>query len=322
MKISLALGGKSEPVEIDFDKTAVDWKRQNYGQFTPYGVYLKEIDRSLFVKRLTRQPLALPFLKSHLRAPCSGNLPRLYAVAEDREPVYGFRHYFFYERLEGITLNVLKGEINIRHCHEILSGVFTAMLSIIKCGYWHCDLDFRNVFVGKGSSNETVRLIDLDSLMPLSLSFKDYLSDSCRRPNVNEKYWSYVVPGFGGERLERLSGISLSQAAFIYFAVDLFFFVKYPTNHVSLKPADLNKIMSSDNDRYFPKDAKRLWRQIHNQIFTNPGEGASWRDVDRFTTMAYGFTENLSDITSGTILDGILRSAGNFLNGALGRSRP
>ncbi|MEE8484784.1 MAG: hypothetical protein V3S46_09310 [Nitrospinota bacterium] len=311
MKVALRDGDTR--VQAEFNPEEIRWKSRNFGWFTPDGVYFPEIDKTLFVKRLPGRPLSLQFLKSHMDRPCSEHLPAVYGVIEGDKT-----SYFFMERIKGIPLDALRGKIEIAHCREILSGIFKAVSGIADSGYWYTDLDFGNVFLGKGDSGELVRLIDIDSCVRSSIIFKSYMEDPGRRLNVNERYWSYLVSsikrmekkGMNGEGLSRLRGRSIAQSAFMYFAVDLFFHVKYPKMSFSLKPADLIRLMRPGNRKYFTPRAKKLWRQIHRRLRNNPEKGVKWGAVDKFVTAAYRFPQGLErqkrTLAGESLVDGIV----------------
>ncbi len=308
MKVALHDGDSL--VQAEFKPEEIRWKSKNFGWFTPDGVYFPEIDKTLFVKRLPGRPLSLQFLKSHMNAPCSEHLPAVYGVIEGDKT-----SYFFMERIKGISLEALRGKIEIAHCREILSGVFKAVSGIADSGYWYTDLDFGNVFLGKGDSGEMVRLIDIDSCVRSSIIFKSYMENPGRRLNVNERYWSYLVSsmkrkGLNGEGLARLRGKSIAQSAFMYFAVDLYFHIKYPKMSFSLKPSDLIRMMRPANRKYFNPRAKMLWRKIHWRLRNNPEKGVKWGAVDRFVTTAYRFPQGLGSpgrpLTGESLVDAIV----------------
>lgn len=286
MKVTLLDGGRR--VKAKFNPEDIKWKSKNYGRFTPDGVYFPEIGKTLFVKRLPGRPLSMQFLKAHMVKPVSERLPTVYGVVEEDKT-----SYVFMEHINGVSLDALRGRIGIEHCHEILSGVFKALRRIANKGYWHTDLDFGNIFLGQGESDVLVRMIDIDSCVPASLSIDSYMENPARRLNVNEKYWSYIISSMKGKGMDRLTGKTIAQSAFMYFAVDLFFYIKYPDRYFSLKPADLNRLMKPANKKYFPKNAKKLWRRIHRRMRNNPEKGVAWREVDGFVSAAYRFTQGL-----------------------------
>lgn len=289
MRFVFSSPGEGACIPVEFDPAKVEWKSQNFGQFVPEGVYFKELGRRLFVKRLRGRPLSYEFLKSHIEKPCSPCAPRVHAVAEDGSGGRGYRHYIFYEQLEGATLDSLKGQLEANNCREILSGVCIALRDINRSGYWHGDLDIKNVFIGKGVSDKIVRLIDIDSCIPLEVKFRDYLNDGGRRPNVNERYWSYLALKCAPEKLMSLSGVQLSKGAFLYFCVDLFFFVGFPGRVMALSPRDIDRIMSSKNNRYFGAGAVSAWESAHDRLLAESGEDVPWKDVYRFAMEAFGF---------------------------------
>jgi len=210
--------------------------------------------------------------------------------------------YIFTEMIDGITLDALRGRIDVSHCYEILAAMFKAVTAIDKRGYWHTDLDFGNVLLGRGESGVLVRLIDIDSCIPAFTTFKSYMETPQRRLNVNERYWSYVISSMQGDALDRLKGRSIYQSAFMPFAVDLFFNIKYPDRSFSLKPDDLNRLMKPSNRNYFPQRAKKLWRYTHRQLLSNPQMGVQWASVDEFVTAAFRFPQRLAYASKAALL--------------------
>lgn len=291
MKFVFNSPGGRPPTLVEFDPAGISWKSQNFGQFVPDGVYFEEIGRRLFVKRLRERPSSHEFLKGNIEKQYSPCAPRIHAVAEDGSGGRGYSYYVFYEQLEGVTLDSLKGQLQAHNCRDILSGVCIALRDINANGFWHGDLDIKNVFIGKGSSDKVVRLIDIDSCIPLEVKFGDYLNDGGRRPNVNERYWSYLAMKCGPEKLKSLSGVHLSKGAFLYFCVDLFFFVSFPGRVMALSPVDVDKIMSSRNNRYFGPGAVAAWGSVHDRLLAPSGEGVPWKDVYKFAMEAFGLED-------------------------------
>ena len=314
MKVLLQNNGES--AEAEFDPEKVRWKSKNYGWFSPEGVYFPEVDKTLFVKHIPAWESSLDFLDSHMHSPCSEQIPALYGLHEDEGVDQKRSCYLFFEKLEGVTLDNLRGRIDLSHCREILAGVLRALKEISDRGYWYTDLDFGNIFLGQGQSGFSVRLIDIDSCIPVSTSFTEYVEDRNRRLNVNEKYWSYLTYTMDGKGLDKLAGKALTQAAFMYFTVDLFFNIKYPNRVFSLKPADIIRLMQYENKKYFPLRAKQLWHLIHSELRANPASGIRWTNLDRFATAAFQLPYGLYQSGRRSPLgDGIL----NSIASAIGR---
>jgi hypothetical protein len=287
MKTIIHARDKTFPGNFPFDPDKLEWRSKNYGQFCPSPVRVEGDGEDCFVKRLPDMPASWRFLSEHCAEPCSKRLPRVRALVEDAGRGQGFRYYLFYERLDGVTLDELRGKLTQGHCAGILDGVGGALRAITSRGFWHCDLEFGNVFLGQGKAGFATRLVDIDSAVPLNIPFKRFLGDSRRRPNVHEKYWGYLLLRLNAERLEKLSGVSVSQAAFMYFAMDLFFFVKRPGSVMPLRAGELDRLMRSPGATHVPVAAKRAWETAHRAIVADPWTGAPWGDVARFVNLLF-----------------------------------
>lgn len=319
MKIELVY--KAKPVTVDFDPAAVAWKSQNFGQYSNGGIKFPGLGHRVFIKRHKGAPDSQDFLceLSAQDSPCA-YIPDVYGFYELDG---AFTHYIFMEMVQGVPLLENVKEVKKDDCYEILRSVFFALQAIVERDHWYPDLDFRNVMFDKSGGTPRSWLIDIDSCLPDSTGFVNFLRNRGVHTNVNERYWGCVVPmAKERENFENLSGKTVTQAAFVYFAIDLYFRTSYTENFFNLKPKDIFKLVESPN-QHIDKDSQEMWQDIHEEMAENPEDGCRWEALDEFATSLFGFTEALNPPEAGKgIWDSVLEMTErlfSFLKPTVGR---
>lgn len=311
--MKLELFYKAKPVTVDFDPDKVIWKSQNFGQYSYQGIKFPELDRHVFIKRHKGAPDSRDLLcdLSAQDSPCA-YIPDIHGFYE-LEGV--FTHYIFMEMVPGVPLLENIKEVKKEDCREILRSVFLALQVIVEMEHWYPDLDFRNVMFEKSGRASRSCLIDIDSCLPDSTNFVNFLRNRGVHTNVNERYWGCVVPmARERENFENLSGKTVTQAAFVYFAIDLYFKTSYPDNPFNLKPRDIFKLMESPN-QYIDSNSQEIWQDIHGEMAENPEDGCGWEMLDDFAVNLFGFTEALNppEAVKG-IWDNVLEMTGRLFS--------
>ena len=292
--VQLSIIYEGESVEIDFNPNKVNWKNQNYGQYSYEGYYVPEIGETIFVKRhrveTDSAELICGFRDSESDCPYMPKIYGFYTIESGQEKHVS---YIFMEMLPGSPLSEKLKTVTRNDCYEILETVLFSLQEITKYDHWFSDLDFRNVMFYKDDEYRFAWLIDIDSCLPSSTNFQSFLLNRGEHTNVNERYWGCVVKtakDMGNFR--QLSGKTVSQAAFIYFAVDLYFRTTYPNHPFNLKPQDLFKLMEKGG-RYLAEDIRTQWFSLHDQLAENPEDGIDWKKLDTFVTDMFQFPRRL-----------------------------
>ncbi len=319
--MKLELTYNKELVEVDFDPRKVTWKSQNFGQYSYKGFTLSELDKPVFIKRHRVPPESWDLL-CDLRDQGSPSpyIPTIYGFYEFEGTKDGFTSYIVMEMVKGTPLLEKIKKVKNEDCYEIMRSTFFALEAIIGKDHWYPDLDFQNIVFHKRGRLSGSHLIDIDSCLPDSTMFVDFLKNRGAHTNVNERYWGCVVP-MAKERgnFKKLSGKTVTQAAFVYFAIDLYFKTCWTDNPFNLKSQDIFKLMKNSSS-YIDESTQDIWWAIHEELVENPVEGCEWELLDDFAISLFGFEQALNPLVEDSqgILDmalGLVDRLFSFLKG-------
>ncbi|MBF0275896.1 MAG: hypothetical protein HQK84_11765 [Nitrospinae bacterium] len=315
--MKLTLNYYDQEVEIEFDPSKVIWKSQNFGQYSHNGLYIPEIDEHVFVKRnidtLDSANLLCSMRDDEKPLPY---MPEVFGLFEIEGLKDKYKSYLFMEKVSGCTLLETIKEVKRNDCHQILRSVLFSLETIIDKGHWFTDLDLRNIMFHKEQGEVFTWLIDIDSCLPEETMFVDFMKNRGGLNNVNERYWSCMVKVAKTQGVfEKLSGKTVTQAAFVYFAIDLFFRITYPDNPFNLKPDDIFRLMNNTS-KYISAETQDQWRDIHNLLVEDPENGCEWEELDTFATLLFGFDEPLIPKASvaEAIAETVLEEGSNLLD--------